>query len=93
MGRDEPDSSETPSGAADLEIWVESSEPWPTAGGDPSGETRYLILTGGIVVTFAGTAADVYMLFRRAPLLALAMVLLGLVAMILIALAGRRRGP
>jgi multisubunit Na+/H+ antiporter MnhB subunit len=85
---DEPPAPEAPSAAADLEIWAEPTECLP-ARDVASAEVRYVIVTFGIMGTVAVTTAGVLLLLHSAPQLALAEVVLGLAAIILIATGGR----
>jgi hypothetical protein len=88
---EEPDEPQTPSVAANLEIWAESAGYWPPAGAVPSAEVRCLIASFGIMGTVAATTAGVLLLYRSAPELALAEMLLGLAAVIFIAIGGYKR--
>jgi hypothetical protein len=88
---EEPDAPDTPSAAANLEIWAEPAECPPPPGAVTPAEVRYLVVTFGIMGTVAATTAGVLLLYRGAPQLALAEVVLGLAAIILIAIGGYRR--
>lgn len=88
---EEPDAPQTPSVAANLEIWAEPAECWPPPGAVLSVEVRCLIITFAIMGTVAATTAGVLLLYRSAPVLALAEVILGLAAVTFIAIGGYRR--
>ena len=88
---EDPDAPQTPSVAAELEIWTEPVECWPPPGAVPPAEVRYLAVTFGIMGTVAATTAGVLLLYRSAPQLALAEMMLGLAAIIIIAVCGYRR--
>jgi hypothetical protein len=95
---DEPDAPETPSVAAHLEIWAETVEGplaegsrgggLPPPGRIPPAPARYLITALAIAGTVTATTVGVVLLHRSAPQFAFAVVLLGLTAVILIAIGG-----
>ena len=84
----EPYEPEMPSTAAYLEIFPEPMKDWP--GGGSCAEARYVIAAFAIMGTVAATTVGVVLLAPSAPLLALLEVVLGLAAIVLIAVGGHR---
>jgi hypothetical protein len=93
---DEPGASDQPTAAALLKITAVPTKGWSTEATVPPSDARYLIATFGIVWTVATTTAGAILVYRSAPDLALAEVLLGFIAIALIAILcerGRRAAP
>lgn len=87
-----PGAADLPTEAAQLKIAAEPMKGWSATGTVPQADARYMIATFGIMWVITATTFGVVVVFRAAPLLALAELVLGLVALIIVAATGRRKG-
>jgi hypothetical protein len=81
-----------PTRAAQLHISAEPMRGWSATGTVPPADARHTVTTFGIMWALSTTMVAVVMTFHDDPLLALAELAVGLAAIVVIAIGGRKLG-